>query len=86
MGRFAHVIHLRLNHKELAALRRMAAIRGCSVEEVIRLELRLTDGDLYEPAPPPASVELELAPPKLRIIEGGGESHGAVARPEAQDA
>jgi hypothetical protein len=88
MGRFAHVVHLRVNHKELAALRRMAAMRDCDVEELIRLELRLADGDPDEPAPKrlkPASVDAELAPPQLKIIEGGGAG-GLVARPQAQDA
>jgi hypothetical protein len=86
MGRFAHVVHLRVNHKELAALRRMADMRECSVEELIRLELRLADGDPYEPAPKPVSEAPELALPQLRIIEGGGEALVVAARPQAQDA
>ena len=86
MGRFAHVVHLRVNHKELAALRRMAAMRDCNLEELIRRELRLADGDPDEPRPQPAAVELELAPPQLRVIEGGGEAGVAVARPKVQDA
>lgn len=87
MGRFDHVVHLRVNHKELAALRRMAAMRDCDVEELIRLELRLAESNPDESAPKrlPAPVE-PTAPPQLRLINGGGESHGPVARPEAQDA
>ena len=82
MGRFAHVVHLRVNHKELAALRRMAAMRDCSLEELIRRELRLADGDPDEPAPKrlkPASVEPGMATPQLRIIDGGGERSTALS-------
>lgn len=82
MGRFAHVVHLRVNHKELAALRRMAAMRDCNLEELIRRELRLADGDPDEPAPKrlkPASVESGMETPQLRIIEGGGEAHRSAA-------
>jgi len=42
MKRFAHVLQLRLTRSELAFLQRMAAVRRCTIEEIVRAELSLS--------------------------------------------
>jgi hypothetical protein len=42
MGQYAYVVQIRVCRSELAALSRMADARGCTIEEMIRSELRLT--------------------------------------------
>jgi hypothetical protein len=49
MERFAHAVQLRLTRHEMTALHRMAEVRRCSIEELIRDELHLS---AVEPLPP----------------------------------
>jgi hypothetical protein len=64
--RFAHALQLRLTRAELTFLHRMAEVRRCTIEELIRTELCLSSPD--DPSQP------TRAQPHLRLIDSTDET------------
>jgi hypothetical protein len=71
--RFAHVLQLRLTRPDLTFLHRMAEVRRCTIEELIRAELCLRSPDIpAESAATHHHLRLIRADESMAADETGG--------------